>query len=77
MIKRSGRHRHGPIVERPALVMMGGRPVSGLIVHADNGQDAVLLVTSLRDADDLVSAVVAMRAELKVAIDANRTGQAA
>lgn len=69
MINRSGA---GGLetVERPALRMRDGRPISGLLVHTHEG-DVELSVDDLATAADLVSAANAMHAELKVAVEAN------
>ncbi|GAB1823536.1 hypothetical protein [Herbidospora sp. RD11066] len=73
MIKRSGRARQAPpctTVDRSATRMHDGRPVAGIVLHADD-QDAELTVTSIAEADALVSAVIAMRTQLAVALDLN------
>ncbi|GAA1015821.1 hypothetical protein Aple_010390 [Acrocarpospora pleiomorpha] len=77
MINRSGRRLRGspaverPAVERPALRMCGGRPVASLLLHGEDDQDAELGVTDMDEADALVSAAVAMRAQLAVALNVN------
>ncbi|WP_157519025.1 hypothetical protein [Herbidospora mongoliensis] len=73
MIKRSGRPRQArpcTTVDRSSTCMHDGRPVAAIVLHADD-QDAELTVTSLDEADALVSAALAMRTQLAVALNAN------
>ncbi|HZX38005.1 MAG TPA: hypothetical protein VFF37_06665 [Streptomyces sp.] len=71
MINRSGAGALAPPVEPRHVRIRDGKPVAGLLAHTDEG-DIALDITDLAAADELVWVANALRAELAVAIEANR-----